>query len=339
MNRFLSLRPSVRVQVFEQAAEARGLPPASVAKDFWVCLALRELLAIPDLGTHFTFKGGTSLSKAWGLIDRFSEDIDLTISHTALGIDPSHEPINASSGGERQRRLTAIKVACQQVVQQSIAAELTARFASILGKSGWSLTMDPEDLDQQTLLFAYPESPSASEAYLRPVAKLEFGARGEPWPAEERLIRAIVAEELPHLFDAPAISVRALRPERTFWEKVMLLHEERLRPGDRPIRRAMARHYYDVWRLIDSDVAAAAAADIGLFDQVAAHRELYFRQTWMDYDTLKKGRIEMLPAEAHLDEWRRDYEAMKGEMFVTPPPSFNEILEVIQRFQTDFNAA
>jgi len=338
VDRFLALSPADRVQAFEQAGAMRGMPGASVAKDFWVCLSLRELYALPELGPYLTFKGGTSLSKAWALIDRFSEDVDLTIDHQGIGISADREPAMASSRKERERRITAIKDACSQAVEGPIAAALRARFASMLGKRGWSLVVDPEDPDGQTLLFAYPAPISAPIAgYLRPAVKLEFGARSEPWPAESRLLRPMVADAFPGLFDVADIEVRALRPERTFWEKVMLLHEERFRPGDRSVRHAMARHYHDVWRLIETGIAASAVADLNLFTQVASHRQLYFRLTWMDYATLVRGRIQMLPAPAHLDDWRRDYQAMQGEMFVTTPPAFHEILEVIEHFQDEFN--
>lgn len=340
MNRFLALSPADRTQAFEQAGAARGLSAASASKDFWVCLALRETFALPEFGPHLTFKGGTSLSKAWGLIDRFSEDVDLTVDHQVLGITADREPATASTQKGRQRRITAIKEACQEAVQQHIAPALRDSLARVLGNRGWRLSIDPDDPDKQTLLFAYPDTTKAGiTGYLKPVVKLEFGARGEPWPAELRSVRPLVAEEFPRLFDVPEIQVRALRPERTFWEKVMLLHEERLRPGDRPVRHAMARHYYDAWRLIESGIGEAAVADADLFDQVAAHRQLYFRHTWMDYGTLEKGSIQMLPAPSHLDDWRRDYQAMQGEMFISKPPPFDEILAVIQRFQAKYNAA
>lgn len=224
-------------------------------------------------------------------------------------------------------------------MQQRIATTLRDRLANVLDDAGWSLTVDQDDPDKQTLLFAYPNTAEISTAgYLRPVVKLEFGARGEPWPAERRFVRPMVADEFPALFDEPEIEVRALRPERTFWEKVMLLHEERLRPGDRPVRHAMARHYYDVWRLIESGVAAAAVADETLFSHVAAHRERYFRHGWMDYRTLTRGNINMLPAPSHLDNWRRDYQAMQVAMMIATPPPFDELLMVIAHFQTEFNA-
>lgn len=339
MKRFLALSSGARREAFDRTAMVRGLAASSVAKDFWVCLTLRELYALPELGPHLTFKGGTSLSKAWGLIDRLSEDVDLTIDHQAIGIAADREPGVASSQKERQRRITTIRDACRQAVQEPIAVALRERLASLFGTRGWSLAVDQDDPDGQTLLFAYPGATEVRiAAYLKPMVKLEFGARSEPWPAEPRPIRPMVADEFPDLFDEPDLQVRALRPERTFLEKMMLLHEERLRPGDRPVRRAMARHYYDVWRLIESGIAAAAVADIDLFTQVAAHRELYFRHTWMDYQTLEQGSIQMLPAPSHLDDWRRDYQAMQGEMFVATPPPFDEIIAVIEGFQSEFNA-
>ncbi|MGH7593813.1 MAG: nucleotidyl transferase AbiEii/AbiGii toxin family protein [Gemmatimonadales bacterium] len=340
MDRFLALTLAARTRAFEQAGIERGLSPTSVAKDFWVCLALRQLFALPEFGPHLTFKGGTSLSKAWGLIDRFSEDVDLTIDHAVLGIDAGKEPETANSGKERNRRIDAIKTACRETVEKRIASALTASLAAAIGSRGWSLTIDPNNSDQQTLLFTYPEPPAPDTGrYVRPVVKLEFGARGEPWPAAERVVLPIVAEVFPDLFDSAATTVRALRPERTFWEKMMLLHEERQRPGDRPPKDGMSRHYYDVYRLIENGVAARAVADDALLAQVAAHRKAYFRYGHIDYAAMRRGSIQMLPTPAQLDHWRRDYEAMQREMFVVPPPDFTTVLSTIERFQAEFNAA
>lgn len=341
MDRFLSLTPDDRARAFEQAAARRGLSPGSVEKDFWVCLMLRELFTLPEYGAHLTFKGGTSLSKAWGLIDRFSEDIDLTIERDVLGFGRNHGPEAAKSGKEQRRRLQRLKLACRDVIAQQIAPALTARMHTVLaaGKS-WSLTSDDEDPDAQTLLFAYPRLvAAATPSYVRPVVKLEFGARSDPWPVEHRQVTSIVAEEFPSLFATPACTVRALLPERTFWEKVMLLHEETFRPSDGIRRPGMARHYYDVWRLIETGVAEKAAADLALFEQVAAHRKVYFKHAWVDYDTLKRGTIQMVPQPEQVDEWRRDYSAMQGEMFVSTPPEFDEILATITLFQSEFNSA
>lgn len=341
MNRFLQLPTDDRARAFEQTATRRGLSPGSVEKDFWVCLMLRELFALPQYGDHLTFKGGTSLSKAWRLIDRFSEDIDLTIDRDILGFGGEHGPEAATSGKEQQRRLHQLKQDCRDVIAQQIEPALTARMSALLAaKESWSLNSDDEDPDAQTLLFAYPRLvTAATPSYVKPVVKLEFGARSDPWPVEQRPVTPFVAEEFPRLFDTPACIVRALLPERTFWEKVMLLHEEGFRPPNKIRRPGMARHYYDVWRLIEAEVAARAAADLTLFEQVAAHRKVYFRQNWVDYDTLKRGTIQMAPRPEQVEEWRRDYAAMQGEMFIGTPPVFDEILATIASFQSEFNSA
>lgn len=341
MEKFLSLPPVERGVALREAGEKSGLAPASVEKDFWVCFMLREAFRLEGAGDGLTFKGGTSLSKAWGLINRFSEDIDLTIARDLLGQGGAEGPDQAPSRKQQKRRLEALREACRGYVAGPVRMALHGRLEAQLGAAGlWSLALDPDDPDAQTLLFAYPREAGAKiPTYVTSAVKLEFGARSDPWPSEERWVTPIVAEAFPDLFDAPVVTVRALRPERTFWEKVMLLHEERFRPAGRTRRPRMARHYYDIWRLIEAGVATAAAADQNLFGQVAAHRELYFRHSWVDYATLVKGTIAMTPHPEQLDEWRQDYQAMRGEMFLDEPPPFDEILVRIESFQSEFNAA
>jgi hypothetical protein len=171
-----------------------------------------------------------------------------------------------------------------------------------------------------------------------PVVKLEFGARSDPWPVASRPVVSIVAERFPSLFDAPASPVRALLPERTFWEKVLLLHEERQRLMGKVLRPRMARHYHDVWRLIGAGIADKAVADATLFKQVAAHRQIYFRQNWVDYASMTKARVAITPRPDQLDDWRADYVAMQGEMFLEPPPPFDDVLAAIAVFQARLNA-
>lgn len=341
MRRFLALPATRRAAAFDEAAAKTGWPAASVEKDFWVCLVLREVCSLPDYGEHVTFKGGTSLAKAWQLIERFSEDVDLTLDREALGFGGPDAPEAATSGNERRRRLQNLTEACRRAVRGEIAASLVQRLAAALPVApSWRLTADDDDPDGQTLLFEYPRARAAGVAgYLRPVVKLEFGARSDPWPVEPRQIGPLVAEAFPSLFDAPHCTVRTLRPERTFWEKVMLLHEETFRPADKPRRARMARHYYDVWRLIEAGVARSAAADDELFARTAQHRQDYFRQNWVDYGTLVRGRVQMLPQPEQEAQWRADYQAMRSAMFVHEPPPFEAILDAVRRFQDEFNSA
>lgn len=328
-----------RQTAFVEAGARRKIAPASIEKDFWVTLTLRELFALPEHGAHLTFKGGTSLSKAWGLIDRFSEDIDLTLERDYLGFGGEQGPEAAKSRKEQQRRLDALRSACRKCIMVEIKGSLETRLKKVI-RTGeeWTILHDDDDHDGQTLLFSYPRGGvGQASGYVSPIVKLEFGARSDPWPVEERTVTSIVAEEFPEIFEAPSCTVSALLPERTFWEKAMLLHEETFRPVGKPRKQGMARHYYDMWRLIEGGVAAKAGLDSELFVRVAAHRKLYFRHSWVDYRTLKRGSIRLVPRPEQEAEWRRDYEAMRGEMFLGSPPAFEEVLARVGRFEEEFN--
>ncbi|MBU4372750.1 MAG: nucleotidyl transferase AbiEii/AbiGii toxin family protein [Proteobacteria bacterium] len=134
-----------------------------------------------------------------------------------------------------------------------------------------------------------------------------------------------------------AFALKTVAAERTFWEKAMLLHEEGFRPADKPRRVRLSRHYYDLWCLIRKGIAAQATTDPELFNRVARHRQIFFKIHWVNYDTLRKGTLRLLPPPAHLSDWRRDYEAMRKEMFFDEPPSFDEVLAVIRQFEEAFN--
>jgi predicted nucleotidyltransferase component of viral defense system len=339
MQHFLQLTPADQLLTIEQTAARMGWVASSVEKDFWVCWTLQQLFTMPALAPHLTFKGGTSLSKAWGLIDRFSEDIDLTIARYALGFGGTNSPEQAPSAKQQTKRLKALKAACREHVQAVMMPQLGAQIQTALGQSEWSLQPDADDADGQTLLFQYPTHfQLQQERYVRAVVKIECGARSDPWPGHARAIRPVMADVFPQAFDAPDCTVQALAAERTFWEKAMLLHEETYRPADKTRRPRMARHYYDLYRLIEQGIAASAAEDRNLFEQVATHRQVFFAQTWVDYATLRRGALRLLPLPGQEAGWRQDYTAMQGEMFSTTPPNFDILLAEIKIFEQAFNA-
>lgn len=323
-----------------KVTEQKGLQAASVDKDFWVCWTLRELVRLPDLGNAITFKGGTSLSKAWGLIERFSEDIDLTVHKDVLGFGGEASPEHATSNNQRRRRLDNLTNACRDWVQNRLRPALKQTIADRLRiRGGWTLEVDPDVADGQCLLFTYPGAFPATEAgYVRPVVKIELGARSDVVPFEARDISPYVAQVLPEAIPDASVSVPCLAPERTFWEKAMLLHEETFRPDDKPRKERMARHYYDLWCLITRGVADRAAADCALFERASEHRQLFFNQRWVDYETLRPGSLRLVPPPEHEDEWRRDYNEMAESMFYGNRPEFEEILRVAGEFERNFNA-
>jgi hypothetical protein len=340
MDPFLELPDERRRALCEEAHVRLSLAPVSIEKDFWVCWTLRELFGLPGWGPHLTFKGGTSLSKAWDLIARFSEDIDIVIDRDVLGFGGIESPEAASSRKQRKVRLEALKAECQRRIHAEMLPALRARFRQILPtRLAWDLapaTAD-EDPDQQTLLFQYPSVMAVATGYVRPLVKIEMGARSDTEPAESPVIRPYLADAFPALLGPSDVQVRALAPERTFWEKAMLLHEETYRPAGRARKARLARHYYDLWCLITKGVAARAVASPGLFERVATHREVFFNWSWMDYSSLQAGRLRLVPLEAQLPEWRHDYESMSREMFAGDVPAFDEVLRVVGGFERDLN--
>ena len=339
MNPFLKLPAEERRLAFQQVQSRMGLQAASVEKDFWVCWTLRKLFTLPGIGGQLTFKGGTSLSKAWRLIQRFSEDIDLIVDKEALGFGGDAAPDKAPSNKKRKERLEKLMEACRQWVQGVLQPALGAHLQAALGDTGWLLEIDPDMPDGQCLLFHYPSVfPPGAAGYVRPVVKMELGARSDDWPHETKAIQSYVIELFPE-FDPDAIfPVRVLAAERTFWEKAYLLHEETFRPADKPRKIRMARHYYDLWCLLRAGVGDRALADMALFERVAEHREIFFRFSWVDYSTHKPGSFRLVPPESHVANWRDDYQAMLGPMFFGEVPGFDEILRAADEFERQFNA-
>ena len=331
MDTFFTFPADRQRLLFEEGQQRLGLVPASIEKDFWVCLTLRELFNLPVWGEQLTFKGGTSLSKGWQLISRFSEDIDVVINREFLDF-----------GGENlsNNRLKKLLKECSRRILDELQPALARRLNEVIPASmTWELTPADitEDPDQQTLLFKYPSLFSNSITYLRPVVKIELGARSDVDPVESPIIRPYLGEAFPELLRDSSFAIRTVAARRTFWEKAMLLHEETFRPLEKTRRVRLSRHYYDLWCLITKGVAAEAMVDKDLFDHCASHRQLFFKQGWVDYSTLRKGSMRLIPLPEQLDEWRKDFAAMHEEMFFDDPPKFDEIIAVVHQFETECN--
>jgi hypothetical protein len=296
LDRFLTLTAADRRLALEQAESHLRLPAASIEKDFWVCFTLRELFSLPDWKDNLTFKGGTSLSKAWGLIERFSEDIDLVIDRGFLGIDESSDPATSEGKNERKRRLESIRDRARKRVRDNLMPALETAFQERLpAEMIWRLEPDPDASEEPTLLFHYPAI-VAGTGYLRSVVKIELGARSDTEPLETPEIGPDIGQIFPEAVGPSRFSVRAVAARRTFLEKALLLHEEALRTNGKPLKARLSRHYYDVSRLIERGIADQALADPDLFESVVRHRSIYFRQTWVDYEALTTATLTLLPS-------------------------------------------
>ena len=338
MDAVLQLSPKQRLELFEQTAQQTGMEPVIVEKDFWVCWTLKELFRLPTIGEHLIFKGGTSLSKVFKVIERFSEDIDVSIDRGWLGFSGANEPEAGGSNKEKQRRIEALRVACQQ----KIAAELLPALeedikAKVLQGDQWSLRVDEEDPDQQTLLFDYPTSfaPDAT-GYVRRMVKIEMGARADHWPCEAKTVTPYVAEQFPQGFKEPSGEVKVLSAERTFWEKATILHAEFHRPADKPMPDRFSRHYCDFHELVRKGVANSATAKPELLARVAQHKSLFFKSSWAKYDEATKGTLRISPPEQRVKALREDYVKME-QMFFGEPPKFDQVIALLQQWESEFN--
>ncbi len=331
MDAFLRLPPERRALLFSEGAKRLGLSAAAVEKDFWVTWTLRELFSLSELGEHLTFKGGTSLSKGWKLIERFSEDIDIVVDRAHLGF-----------GGDRISRsgINSLRRQARAWVAEALLPALRSSAARRLGAAeaeGLALAPETDDPELQTLVFDYPRLDIPGSEYIRPVVRIECGARSETEPAETPAIGPLLYEVLPPLDGPRELRVRTIAARRTMLEKAMLLHEERQRPAERRRPSRLSRHYYDLWCLSRRGIGEEALADAGLFERVARHRELFWSQSWVDYSTLRRGFLQLLPAESEIPSWTDDYAAM-GEMIFGEPPAFDEILAEVARFQSRLNS-
>lgn len=337
---FVILKPEEKRLYFEQTAFSMKVAPIVIEKDFWVCYTLFKMFSLPKIGETLIFKGGTTLSKVYKVIQRFSEDIDISIDRKSLGgekNDPSEMKIGTK---EKQRRLAKLKEMCQKKINEEIHPLLNTAIANDIVNNGkdWSLETDDSDPDGQTLIFKYPSALiSNKNGYIQPVVKIEMGARSDHWPSEKKNISPYVAEKYPQSFRNPSSNVKVLSAKRTFWEKATLLHAEYNRPAEKTMPLRLSRHYYDIAMLIKERVVDAdSAEDAKLLENVINHKKIFFQSGWAKFDDAKKGSLHLMPDRKRISELEADYKKMQ-EMFFVEPPSFSEILDTLSKWENSFN--
>lgn len=335
MDSFAKLKPAEREPYFREAAAHRNSTPTAMEKDFWVCWTLGHLFALQDI-PELRFKGGTSLSKAFGLIERFSEDIDISVNRAALGFVGARDVANAGSTSQAKALKKELGAAIVNEVTKNILPKLHEHFQNVLGKNGWALEMSAETEEEMTILFDYPQAVSYQK-YLRPQIKIEFG-RGDQEPSETRPITPFVGEEFPDAFTPQFVSIPVLDCQRTFWEKVTLLYSENRRPDPTHLKQRMARHWSDVAVMSVNARFDNKNLSIQLLKEVTDFKKTYFGSSWANYDNAKPGTLIIAPSERLQTILRKDYKEMEPEMFYGNILSFDEILARLEALQTRINA-
>lgn len=342
LDTFAQLPASEHEAYFTEAAARLGLPPHVVEKDFWVCWTLKRLFSLDGIGDTLLFKGGTSLSKVHGLIRRFSEDIDVSIHREFLGFSGADDPLHPDlSNKQRDKLKHELSEAARFFIAGKIEPSLRASMEAVLPVDParpWSLVPDESDTDDQSLAFNYPTTrhTQSAAAYLRPVVKIEFGARSDHWPAETRPVQPYLVDAIPESMEEPNVKVKTMEATRTFWEKATILHQHSHLPQDKPFPARYSRHYTDLAVMINAGVGDIAADREDLLEAVVRHKVAFYRQAWARYEDAKRGTLRLLPAEKNMTDLKKDLASMR-EMFFDEPPSFESVIETLTKWETRYN--
>jgi hypothetical protein len=342
--RIIASRDDDRRALFAATARRIGTTEQNIEKDFWVCWTLEALFhRLPSNGPRLLFKGGTSLSKAFGLIDRFSEDIDITVFRSDIGEPAPLEELEALSGKKRRARLDAIREACRQHIHSQLHPQLADLLGHALASAGQAPTaatvfVDDIDPDGQTLLLAYPSVITAHDAYIRPVVRIELGAKSALDPHVAATVEPYVAADM----SAPGLrvdNVTTIDPSRTFWDKVIILHGTRRwfeHRGELRQEGRVTRHYYDVHRLLGADVGRAAVANPVLAAECVRHARMFFDRPDLDLAQAAPGTYALAPSPAMRERLARDYENMAAMIF-GPIPAFDDVMRSVSELERQLN--
>lgn len=326
-----------------ETALKTGLLEPIVEKDYWVVWVL-ELLFSGPYANLLTFKGGTSLSKAYKVINRFSEDVDLTIDRGLIDLDPEKSLEETDLGhAQRTKRNKAFDNSVADFIKEEFAPWLDAEIQKHL--SGRAGDTPPglrfEDDDPLNLFFDYPRRPDAAEdAYIKPAVRLELGARGDRSPQTQHTIQSYIEKEFPDVFaNKTPVNINVLALERTLWEKATILHSVCCRPDDKSPRERFSRHYYDVHQLAhDDELVKRTIENTALLEAIVENKRVYFFESWDWYPTAKHGTFRLVPSEKRQKELAEDYQAMRAMIF-GDTPDFSEIMATLKKIEDRINKA
>lgn len=336
---YLLLAPRAQLEILTSIATHLGVRAEILEKDIWLCLALEQLFQLQG-AMPMIFKGGTSLSKVYRAIERFSEDVDVTIDWRALHPQPpsaeSMKNYTKTKLGVLSKQIVEFLTAhIEQVLKPEMLKALTAIRADITVE--FEIGLDGEPRRDKLRIF-YPAVAERND-YIKPSILIEFGARNAIEPGETHILVPDVAEHVPAVA-FPSAKVEVLSPQRTFWEKATLIHDECHRPAERAKASAarMSRHWYDLARLADQKIGHAAVENFELLRHVIAVKKQFFSYGFSRYDLCNTGGLQLIPDGALLNALSVDYQAMlDAGMFYGKAPQFKEIVARLQALQQEIN--
>jgi hypothetical protein len=328
---WLKLTDERKRQILNQANAATGRPVHAIEKDWWVTLILQALFST-KWKDNLVFKGGTSLSKAWALIERFSEDIDLAIDRKTLGF-PEEFVSKAQVEKLRKKASSFIATEFKEGLEKALLdLGLTANQFKLNVQD-----TDQEDRDPQVLELIYTSSLDPNP-YIADKVLIEIGGRSLREPSSDREIKTMLYEVFPgQPFSGKPFLVPTVNPMRTFLEKAFLLHEEFSKPLGKIRHNRLSRHLYDLEKLMDTEYAAAALADYEFYSSLITHRSQFNAIRGLDYAGHIPDQINFIPPAEIIALWEADYAAMRENMIYGHTHAFDKLMdrlhELLRRFR------
>lgn len=330
MNEWLKLSKKRRVEILEQVNNRLGLPIQAVEKDWWVTMVLKAVFS-SSFAEHFVFKGGTSLSKAYHLIYRFSEDIDLAIDRKFLGFD----------GELSKTQIKKLRKASGTFIVTDFFNELKTQLKKLgIPDEEYELVTNNEiddTSDPHTIELQYQSIVEQGD-YLPQRVLIEIGSRSLMEPAESRPIESIIGSVFrEQKFAIKPFDVSVVIPTRTFLEKIFLLHEEFLKPKDKIRHLRMTRHLYDLERLMNHSYGKEALENKELFETIVEHRKKYTPLRGISYNLHTPETLNIIPPDEVISLWEQDYKTMQENMFYGESLDFENLIERIKKLNEKLN--
>lgn len=330
MNEWLKLSEKRRLEILNQVNNQTGLPTDAIEKDWWVTITLKAIFS-SKFAQHLVFKGGTSLSKAYNLIERFSEDIDLSIDRTMLGFE----------GELSKTQIKKLRKASGNFIVGEFKEELISELEKLgVNKENYNLIFDDEiddTSDPHRIELEYNSIVETGE-YIPQRVIIELGARALLEPNEQKKIQSIIGQIYPEqAFTIQPFEVIVVVPTKTFLEKIMLLHEEFLKPTESIRHYRMSRHLYDIEKLMDHDYGKEAIKNKELFETLVQHRSKYTPIRGISYDLHTPQTINFIPPAEVTELWKKDYQAMQEFMIYGETLEFEELIKKLLTLKGVFN--
>lgn len=342
MYKIAKLSKSDRKDLFDAYAFQYRESPEIVEKDFWVTLILDYLFHKSKFKDYFIFKGGTSLSKCFNIINRFSEDIDLILNWSALGI--SDDDIYKSRSNTAQLKYSrTIEERAMTFIETKLKPSMEKDFKEILGEEpSFNLSFD-----KHVLNFNYPNIYNAESVGILQCVRLEIGPLAERVPCIEKEITPLISKLNVPIMKQFSTKVRCISPERTFWEKVLILHQEAHRPMTKtdkngkeipnPIPRRYSRHYYDLWKISQTDYKDIAISNIDLLKKIIAFKKKFYKYSWDNLENALPGSIVLIPNASRIEELRDDFNSMKVMLNDNEITNFDQLISYLQLLEKELN--